>query len=125
MTTTQTGGTEYDARIRRAERLSSEHTFAAEFLDFYKRVAAFQKTLRANIAASSGAKSRSAPAAELRDPLDLSVLLPHFRGFLSTIEQHAPPALAKSAHQMSPLPSDSCLTTLQAYLKHSAKSTHQ
>src|SRR6266850_400932 len=113
MTTTQTGGTEYDARIRRAERLSSEHTFAAEFLDFYKRVAAFQKTLRANIAASSGANSRSAPAAELRDPLDLTVLLPHFRGFLSTIEQHAPPALAKSAHQMSLLPSDSWLASLR------------
>ncbi len=96
MTTIQTGGTEYDARIRRAERLSSEHTFAAEFLDFYKHVAAFQKTLRANIASSSGVKSGSAPAAELRDPLDLTVLLPHFRGFLSLIEQHAPPALGKS-----------------------------
>src|SRR6202035_2282400 len=98
MTTTQTGGIEYEARIRRAERLSSEHTFAAEFLDFYKHVAAFQKTLRANIAASSGVKPGSALAAELRDPLDLTALLPHFRGFLSTIEQHAPAALAKSAH---------------------------
>jgi FdhE protein len=125
MTTTQTGGTEYDARIRRAERLSSEHTFAAEFLDFYKRVAAFQKTLCANIAASSGAKSRSAPAAELRDPLDLTVLLPHFRGFLSTIEQHAPPALAKSAHQMSLLPSDSWLTSLEAYWEHAGKYDQQ
>jgi len=125
MTTTQTGGTEYDARIRRAERLSSEHTFAAEFLDFYKRVAAFQKTLRANIAASSGANSRSAPAAELRDPLDLTVLLPHFRGFLSTIEQHAPPALAKSAHQMSLLPSDSWLTGLEAYWEHAGKYDQQ
>ena len=125
MTTTQTGGTEYDARIRRAERLSSEHTFAAEFLDFYKRVAAFQKTLCANIAASSGANSRSAPAAELRDPLDLTVLLPHFRGFLSTIEQHAPPALAKSAHQMSLLPSDSWLTSLEAYWEHAGKYDQQ
>src|SRR5258708_14043614 len=101
MTTTQTGGTEYDARIRRAERLSSEHTFAAEFLDFYKRVAAFQKTLRANIAASSGANSRSAPAAELRDPLDLTVLLPHFRAFLSPFDQHPPRAPAKPPPQLS------------------------
>ena len=125
MTTTQTGGTEYDARIRRAERLSSEHTFAAEFLDFYKHVAAFQKTLRANIAASSGAKSRSAPATGLRDPLDLTVLLPHFRGFLSTIEQHAPPALAKSAHQMSLLPSDSWVASLEAYWEHAGKYDQQ
>jgi len=125
MTTIQTGGTEYDARIRRAERLSSEHTFAAEFLDFYKHVAAFQKTLRANIAAASGAKSRSAPAAELRDPLDLTVLLPHFRGFLSLIEQHAPPALGKSAHQMSLLPSDSWVASLEAYWEHAGKYDQQ
>jgi formate dehydrogenase accessory protein FdhE len=125
MTTTQTGGTEYDARIRRAERLSSEHAFAAEFLDFYKRVAAFQKTLRANIAASSDVKSPSAPAAELRDPLDLTVLLPHFRGFLSTIEQHAPAALAKSAHQMSLLPSDSWIASLEAYWEHGGKYDQQ
>src|ERR1700687_5171011 len=111
MTTTQTGGTEYDARMRRAERLSSEHSFAAEFLDFYQRIAAFQKTLRANIAATSGVKSSG--ASELRDPLDFTVLLPHFRGFLSTIEQHAPPALAKSAHQMSLLPSDSWVASLE------------
>jgi formate dehydrogenase accessory protein FdhE len=125
MTTPQTGGTDYDARIRRAGRLSSEHAFAAEFLDFYKRVAAFQKTLHANIAASSGMKSRGAPAAGLRDPLDLTVLLPHFRGFLSTIEQHAPPALAKSAHQMSLLPSDSWIAGLEAYWKHGGKYDQQ
>ena len=125
MTTIQTGGTEYDARIRRAERLSSEHTFAAEFLDFYKHVAAFQKTLRANIASSSGVKSGSAPAAELRDPLDLTVLLPHFRGFLSLIEQHAPPALGKSAHQMSLLPSDSWVASLEAYWEHAGKYDQQ
>jgi len=46
MTTTWAGGTtqsEYDARIRRAERLSAQHSFASEFLNFYKHVAAFQK----------------------------------------------------------------------------------
>jgi FdhE protein len=125
MTTTQTGGTEYDARMRRAERLSSEHSFATEFLDFYKHVAAFQKTLRANFSASSGMKSRSAPAAELHDPLDLTVLLPHFRGFLSTIEQHAPPALGKAAHQMSLLPSDSWVAGLEAYWEHAGKYDQQ
>ena len=124
MRTTQTGGTEYDARMRRAERLSSEHSFAAEFLDFYKHVAAFQKTLRANIAASSGVKS-GAPAAGLRDPLDLTALLPHFRGFLSLIERHAPPALSKSAHQMSLLPSDSWVASLEAYWEHAGRYDQQ
>src|SRR5260370_7368409 len=125
MTTTQTAGTEYDAGIRRAERLSAQHAFAAEFLDFYKHIAAFQKSLRANIAASSAGKSRDALAAELRSPLDLTVLLPHFRGFLSTVEQRAPPALGKAAHQMSLLPSDSWIASLEAYCKHAATYDHQ
>jgi len=125
MTATQTGGTDYDARIRRAGRLSSEHAFAAEVLDFYKHIASFQKTLRANIAASSGVKSGGALAAGLRDPLDLSVLLPHFRGFLSTIEQHAPPALARSADQMSLMPADSWVASLEAYWEHAGKYDQQ
>src|SRR5216683_5992934 len=125
MTTAQTGATEYDARIRRAERLSAQHAFAAEFLNFYKHIAAFQKTLRANIAASSGVKSRDALGAELRSPLDFTVLLPHFRGFLSAIEQHAPAALAKAAHQMSLLPSDSWIASLEAYWEHAGKYDQQ
>jgi FdhE protein len=123
--TAQTGGTEYDARIRRAERLSSEHAFTSEFLNFYKHIAAFQKTLRTNIAASSGVKSRGAPGVELRSPLDFTVLLPHFRGFLSTIEQHAPATLANSAHQMSLLPSDSWIASLEAYWEHAGKYDQQ
>ncbi len=125
MTATQTAGTEYDARIRRAEWLSSEHAFAAEFLNFYKHIAAFQKSLRGNIAASSAVKSRDALGAELRSPLDLTVLLPHFRGFLSTVEQRAPPALGKAAHQMSLLASDSWIASLEAYWKHAGKYDQQ
>jgi len=125
MTTAQTVGTAYDARIRRAERLSSEYSFASEFLNFYKHIAAFQKTFRANIASSSGTKSSSTPIAELRAPLDLTVLLPHFRAFLSTIEQHAPPALAQAAQQLSLLPSDSWIASLEAYWKHAGKFDQQ
>ena len=125
MTTTQTGGTEYDARMRRAERLSSEHAFASEVLDFYKHIAGFQKAFRANIAASNGVKSKSAPAAELQDPLDLTVLLPHFRGFLCSIEQHAPAALKKAARQMSLLPSDSWIASLEAYWELGGKYDQQ
>ncbi len=125
MTTTQTGGTEYDARMGRAERLAAQLYFATEFLEFYKHIAAFQKKLRAKIAESSGAKSCGAPGTEFRSPLDLTVLLPHFRGFLSTIEQHAPPALGKSASQMSLLPSDSWVASLEAYWELAGKYDQQ
>jgi formate dehydrogenase accessory protein FdhE len=125
MTAIQTGGTEYDARIRRAERLAAQHFFASEFLDFYKHIAAFQKTLRASIVASGAMKSSGAHAVDLRAPLDLTVLLPHFRGFLSATEQRAPPALAKSAHQMSLLSSDSWIASLEAYWRHGGKYDQQ
>jgi formate dehydrogenase accessory protein FdhE len=125
MTKAQTGATEYDARLRRAERLAAQHFFATEFLDFYKHIAVFQKALRATIAAPSGVKSRDALGAELRSPLDLTVLLPHFRGFLSMIEQHAPAALAKAANQMSLLPSDSWIASLEAYWQHAGKYDQQ
>jgi len=121
MTTAQTAGTDYDARIRRAERLSGEHPFATEVLDFYKHVASFQKTLRANLSASSGAKSSGAPADAFRHQLDLTVLLPHFRGFLSVTERHGPPALAESARQMSLLPADSWIASLEAYCAHAGR----
>jgi formate dehydrogenase accessory protein FdhE len=125
MTATQTGATEYDVRIRRAERLATQHAFAAEFLNFYRHVAAFQKTLRANIAASSNGKSSTALSSNVRDPLDLTVLLPHFRGFLSAIEQHAPSALKKAAHEMALLPSDSWIASLEAYWQHAGKYDQQ
>lgn len=116
MTNPQNGGPEYDARIRRAERLSAEHPFATEFLDFFRHVASFQKNLRANINSSSaGIKATSAPAQDLRGPLDLAVVLPHFRGFLSVIEKQAPPALSESARQFAQLPSDSWIASLQSY----------
>ena len=125
MKTAQTGAGDYDARIRRTERLSSGHEFAAEFLDFYKHIAAFQKTLWVNLAAISEAKPSRAPAAGLRDPTDPTMLLPHFRDFLSLIEQHAPPALGRSAHQMSLLPSDSWVANLEAYWEHAGKYDQQ
>jgi FdhE protein len=125
MTTAQTAGTDYDARIRRAERLSTEHAFATEVLDFYKHVASFQKTLRANLSASSGTKSSGAPADAFRDQLDLTVLLPHFRGFLSVTERHGPPALVESARQMSLLPADSWIASLEAYWAHAGRYDQQ
>ena len=65
MTAIQTGGPEYDARIRRADRLAAQYLFAAEFLDFYKHIATLQKTLRASLSASSEAKSSRGHAADL------------------------------------------------------------
>jgi formate dehydrogenase accessory protein FdhE len=121
MIATKTGGPEYDARIRRAEHLSAENDYASEFLTFYKHIAAFQKSFRAAIAVAGNTKPGDSLAIEVRAPLDLTILLPHFRGFLSTVKQHAPAALAKSAHQMSLLSSDSWIALLEAYWHHAGR----
>lgn len=118
MNPVQTGEAEYDARIRRAERLSSSHSAATEFLEFYKHVASFQKLLRANIAAAYQVKPSSLASGDVRGELDFTVLLPHFRGYLSVIENHAPPALAESARQFGSLPSESWIASLEAYWQH-------
>src|SRR5438445_2922632 len=70
-------------------------------------------------------KASGTPAAEIRAPLDLTVLLPHFRGFLSVIEQHAPAALRESARQMSLLPTDSWIASLEAHWEHGGKYDQQ
>lgn len=118
MTVSQAGEAEYDARIRRADLLSSPHSAATEFLEFYKHVASFQKLLRASIAAAHQVKPGGFPTSSLRNELDFTVLLSHFRGYLSVIENHAPPALAESARQFALLPSDSWIVILEAYWQH-------
>lgn len=115
MTPAQTGQAEYDARIRRANRLSSLNSAATEFLEFYKHLASFQKLLRANIAGAFQVKPGGFSLSDLRGELDFTVLLPHFRGYLSVIEKHAPPALAESARQLALLPSDSWIAGLETY----------
>lgn len=123
MTAPQTGGTPYDARIRRAERLTLTYPFAAEFLDLYRGIAGFQKNLFLQL--SSGAtKSATLPGAH-RGEIDLTELLPHFRGFLSLIEQRGPAALAESAKQISALPSESWAALLTAYWEHAGQYDQQ
>jgi formate dehydrogenase accessory protein FdhE len=114
----QTGGAEYDARIERASALASPHSAASEFLEFYQHVASFQKLLHVNLAAAHQVKPSNVSPAGLRDELDFTLLLPHFRGYLSVIANHAPPALAESARQMALLPSESWIASLEAYWKH-------
>lgn len=109
---------EDDARIRRAESLRSRHPAASELLEFYKHVVSFQKRLRANMARANQLKSGGVALAGLRDELDLTVLLPHFRGYLSVVESHAPHALAESARQFALLPSESWISSLEAYWQH-------
>ena len=115
MTSQQAVSSEYDAGIRRADKLIAEKSSASELLSFYRRIAFFQKSFLAQIAGESVSQSEVQQFGSLRDGLDLTSLLPHFRNFLSLIEQNAPNALAAAAREIAAMPSDSWVTLLTSY----------
>jgi FdhE protein len=115
MTSQQAASNEYDARIRRAEKLIAEKSSASELLSFYKRIASFQKSFLAQIAAAGAEQAEIPQFGSLRESLDLTLLLPHFRNYLSLVEQNAPNALAAAAREIAALPADSWIAILTAY----------
>src|ERR1700730_17737416 len=99
-------GGKWEARLRRAQELAAVHAFAAEGLRFYERIAGFQKTLYAGVAAALGGARQARPArpagALLQEQdLELVVLLPWFASFLPFVEEIAPAPLAESAGRLA------------------------
>lgn len=91
----------WDERIRRADELARSYGYAAEVLKFYKEVLGFQKKLYAHVDSACGNKIVKRGAGSLRDHLDLSLLLPSFRPFLSLVERTGPPPLTELASQLT------------------------
>jgi formate dehydrogenase accessory protein FdhE len=115
MTSIQAVRNEYDARIRRAEKLISEQSAASELLSFYRRIATFQKGFLGQIADAGNEQPKTRQFGSVRDSLDLTLLLPHFRNFFLLVEQNAPNALAAAAREIAAMPSDSWITLLTSY----------
>jgi formate dehydrogenase maturation protein FdhE len=125
MTFAKTGGPDYEPRIRRVERLSSTYSSAAEILTFYREILAFQKNLRSQIARSAKDHAIFALDNGKRGELDLSAVLPHFRGFLSIVESKGPVMLAESARHLAELPSDAWTALLNSYWEHGGRYDQQ
>jgi FdhE protein len=115
MTFPQAVSNEYDARMQRAEKLIADKSVASQLLSFYRSIASFQKTLLGQIAASAAGSVETPQFGALRDSLDLTLLLPHFRNFLSLVEQNAPNALAAAARDIAALRSESWVLLLTSY----------
>jgi formate dehydrogenase accessory protein FdhE len=125
MTSQQAVSNEYDVRIRRAEKLIAEKSSASELLSFYKRIASFQKSFLVQISDAALQQPAAQQFGSVRDGLDLTLLLPHFRNFLSLIEQNAPNALAAAAREIAALPSDSWIALLTAYWENGGRFDQQ
>jgi formate dehydrogenase accessory protein FdhE len=125
MTSPLAVSSEHDARIRRAEKLIAEKCSASELLWFYKRIASFQKTFLVQISDAALGQPAAQQFGSVRDVLDLTLLLPHFRSFLSLIEQNAPHALAAAAREIAALSSDSWIALLTAYWENGGRFDQQ
>jgi formate dehydrogenase accessory protein FdhE len=125
MRAAQAVSNEYDARIRRAERLIADKSSAGELLSFYKRIASFQKTLVTQIAEANRQQLDAPQFGSVRDVLDLTLLLPHFRNFLSLVEQNAPNTPASAAREIAALPSEAWIALLTAYWENAGRFDQQ
>jgi Protein involved in formate dehydrogenase formation len=107
MTSPQTVGPNFDARIRRAQLLGSVHDFATEVMTFYGPLAAFQKRLYDQFpqntppAQSTNALDAGSTCAEFRVPLNLALLFAQFPDFLALLQRVGPEPVARTARQLS------------------------
>jgi formate dehydrogenase maturation protein FdhE len=114
----QVGLPEYDARIRRAELLTSRYPFAAEVLHFYSQVAKLQRTLYADANSTVRARlpeSLSRPFRSAIYILDDSSMLTKLGTFLGSIVNVAPGALVVAVREISKLDAISQRSLLHSY----------
>jgi FdhE protein len=84
-------------RIKRAEHLANEYSFASEILHFYARIARFQENLYSRLeSASEKLHSTEYPSG----PQELQALINSFTPFLSVVEKHGPSRLAAIAREL-------------------------
>jgi formate dehydrogenase accessory protein FdhE len=117
----QAESSEYDARIRRADKLIAASSSASGLLAFYKKIAAFQKGLLNEVLGAKRGAVHAPKFGSVREELDLSILLPHFRGFLSLVEQNAPRELAEAAKAAAALPREDWAAQLSEYWQNGGR----
>lgn len=89
-----------ERRIERAGQLAAAHPFAAEVLQFYKRMTLFQQALYSHGAEACGNEAGKNVSGLLQQDLNVHLLLPKFAELLSTVETCAPQPIADSARDL-------------------------
>jgi formate dehydrogenase accessory protein FdhE len=106
---------DYDRRIRRAERLAALHPFTQEVLVFYEKIAEFQKNLYARMLSGGKPRGVDKNLPTSRQELKIEGLLPHFQEFQKLVTASAPTTLAESARQLSTQPPEAWARILEDY----------
>jgi len=106
---------DYDGRIRRAERLATLHPFTREVLTFYKQIAEFQKSLDTKMLSAGKPRGIDKNLPSLGQELKIEGLLPDFHDFLRLVAANGPITLAEFARQLSSQPPEAWTGILQDY----------
>jgi len=113
----------WQPRIRRAEKLAAEYSFATEILSFYGQVARFQQDLSARIERDGASEPGSAPVSPsgvhgnecASRPLPGQQDADATRSrFLEVVEKHGPDRLAQVARELRVAPASSWSDLLDA-----------
>jgi FdhE protein len=94
----------WDLRIARASELAKKNAAVSELLNFYQRLARFQKSVYEAVAASADH--------------DISILSRHFPALLELISEGGSPALKESAHALEQASAEERLDLLTAFWQH-------
>ncbi|HWY60167.1 MAG TPA: formate dehydrogenase accessory protein FdhE [Terriglobales bacterium] len=87
----------WQRRIKRAEYLANQYSFAAEILRFYAGIARFQEDLYGRLEA----EAENLPSAQYPSgPPELQALINGFSPFLSAVEKNGPARLAEIAREL-------------------------
>lgn len=87
----------WQRRIKRAEHLANEYSFASEILHFYAKVARFQEDLYGRLEADS---EKLGFTEYPSGPPELQELIDSFSPFLSVVEKHGPARVAAIAREV-------------------------
>lgn len=118
MTLLASGRVNYHARIARAELLASRHAFSKEVLEFYARIARFQRELHEQLPGLSSKYSSRPAGGNLRAQLNVAILAEAFGRFLSLIETHGPGPLAGEARAFAHGSADQWTKLLEEFWNH-------
>ena len=104
----------WDARIRRAEKLSEKFPASREILAFYGVIAKFQCDLQSHFASTRAPHPLKIQDGSIRGRIDAAALSKRFPAFLSVVEAAAPSPLAEFARALHGTP-DTWEALLQNY----------
>lgn len=105
---------EWDRRIRRAAELAERHSYAAEIINFYRKILEFQRTIYQR-ASSVSAPVDTAPSG-LRQQLDVEVSLAHLPALVKLVGQNGTDKLKYDARELAALSSEQRRATLTEFL---------